>query len=79
MTILAKLRTQHWFAPLVAEMDRLGLAYEFHAPRGKGHPKLVVTHEGRTFSMPVPCSGAPRVPPSRYITQLRRRLRKGPR
>lgn len=53
--LIKGLRSQHWYGLVTAALAELGIAdYEFRAPSGRGHPKLVVRHKGRVFKTPVP-------------------------
>ncbi len=76
MSILRKVRTQHWFGPVRRELAAWGVGdWEIRAPTGKGHPKLIARVDGREIRMPVPCSGGGHVPADYLIAQLRRKLR----
>lgn len=57
LNLVKAMRTQHWFGLVTQELERLGICdWEICAPRGKGHPKLIVRHQGRTMQTPVPSS-----------------------
>ena len=55
--LIKDVRTQHWFALVTQELNRLGLNdYEIAPPTGRGHPKLIVRHNGKVMTTPVPSS-----------------------
>lgn len=54
---LCNARKQHWYGLVKQELDRLQIAdWRIAAPTGKGHPKLIVNHDGRVLKTPVPSS-----------------------
>lgn len=55
--LMKKIRRQHHYGLLLREAESLGITdIEFNAPTGKGHPKMIVRHNGRKFTQPVPTS-----------------------
>jgi len=51
----AGIRSQHWYGLVVRELNRLCISdWEVLPPTGKGHPKLVVRHNGKVMKTPVP-------------------------
>lgn len=50
-------RSQHWFGLVSRTLGEMGISdWEVVPPRGRGHPKLVVRHGGKTLKTPVPCT-----------------------
>lgn len=55
--LMACLRRQHWYGLVVAALEEEGIDdFEFVPPKGRGHPKLIAKHDGRTLKTPVPSS-----------------------
>ena len=55
--LLRNLRKQAWFERVARQIEEAGATFEVAPPSGHGHPKLLITHEGRTTAFGVPCSG----------------------
>ena len=53
-------RKSNWYRLVSREMERHPAAsWDLLPPTGKGHPKLIVEHAGKTMKTPVPSSERP--------------------
>ena len=73
--IEAKVRTNPDFAVVTGELDRLGLPWEVHPPRGKGHPTLSIEIAGVAHRKHIACTPRQSVPSAAALVALRRWLR----
>lgn len=73
-TLISGLRKQHWFAPLVAEIEAFGAEYTFESPTGRGHPKLVISYRGQSRKMAVPSSASGALRVANMVSMARAKL-----
>ncbi|AKR54325.1 hypothetical protein XM25_00590 [Devosia sp. H5989] len=75
--IMAKLRKQDYFKPIMALLEELGIEdYDITPPRGRGHAILKFNAAGGEHRIPLPGSPSSRSAAENYLsTEIRRRVR----
>lgn len=72
---MQNLRKQPWFVPVIRELEAAGVEhYEFAAPSGRGHPKLILRHGQCEARFAVPSTTGSE---SRYLLSRIRRFMEG--
>lgn len=74
--LIAKLRSQQWFADLTAWLDGQGIRWEVARDNRCGHPSLRLTlQDGRQIKQVIPCTPRQGQAPSQQIMRMRRTIR----